>query len=334
MPVPLTCRFSSVFMVIIVSLAGAAFGQTSPADLQRELDAAHAKLDAARKAFRPKLDSIEKYQAAKKDVTAADAKMGEARQNKDANAFLKASAEKRKAETALRTVAKELEAADPQVQSVLARVAAAEAAAASYVRTREQAKAAEKEQQRKDRDARRAEYMAVVDDDHSKPSKTDAIPLHDDDANLVLVKAKPQDYANKPLVVCGAVSVSDVYPQRNRRAGGAVDVADVGRRIQAAILSADSFDKSSHYSFELRAITKDSKFYESCWLYQKRSMGDDVAKVLANAKQNSPDRDFLMRFKISASSNHIDREMFEVLDWQFLGKDGKWTPWHSEVTDN
>ena len=134
------------------------------------------------------------------------------------------------------------------------------------------------------------------------------IPFVGDEVSLTLVTAKPQDFVDKSFYVVGSVGVSDFYISSYRDA------------------------KPTHYSFDCFPVDKQGGRSNRIALYQLRTMGDDLVTAAVNRGGNN----FLLRVKITISSHFVKTyedagNTYELLDWQFIGDDGKWTPWHSET---
>jgi hypothetical protein len=307
-------KFLASAMSIFFSVAS--YGQSNqPAQppeksAKEQLDTATAELRIVQDRFNARLVLVPEYVDAKKQLEAATAKV-ESAQDSDR---LKAVTDKLQAQIALDAIVKKLQEANADITNANRNIQEAKQKVQAELDGQQQVAAAEGARRRQEWEQKRTDYKAIV---ASKMAETapdydrESIPLIGDETNLVLVKAKPQNYVDKPFFICGIV-----------RSGN-------------GFLFAYTDAKPTHYCLYFDSLNSKGQRGQDCSLFARRNMGDDIIKILAKLDEQKVH--LLMRFKVTISSHYVKTfddaaDQYEVLDWKFYdGTNKKWGPWHSEA---
>ncbi|MDD4891034.1 MAG: hypothetical protein PHU85_14020 [Phycisphaerae bacterium] len=245
------------------------------------------------------------YQELASQLDAATAKLAVA---PDAER-LAAATQRLNAKNELDAAVKRMEEADQELARARNNVKRLETLLERAVAAERQVKAAEAEAMRVERQEKLRVYREAW-GWNLLWGKDEGVKPVGDETSLTLVKAKPQTYLNKPFIITGIVEMSDYYNFGYRDA------------------------KKTHYALRFRAVDARGNAGSWAWLYQQRTLGDDIVNVLT--KEDKPDKSIPIRFKVTVSSDYVKtfddaQEQYEVIDWQFLGTGGKLSPWRSEV---
>jgi hypothetical protein len=145
-------------------------------------------------------------------------------------------------------------------------------------------------------------------------STTKPIKLMGDETTLVHVKADPQSYVGKQLIMTGGIQVSDYYNY------GYMD------------------EKDLYYSFDFREAVTPTKLGESCHLYLRRQNGKTISDtIVAKLATEGSAKMVRVRVKAAFDPEHFEGDgqkqwdMMELLDVQFSAPEGNdWKPWTLE----
>ena len=95
---------------------------------------------------------------------------------------------------------------------------------------------------------------------------------------------------------------------------------------------------ATHFAIALRPIAANAEpapSDQTAVFYLDKKKGESVVEVLSKRSQYWPNRPWCMRIKARVNPDRIanietTEKLYEMIDWQYLGKDG-WSPWYSEV---
>jgi hypothetical protein len=286
-------------------------------DLVAKSKALDKEMVAAKAAFRRNLPSLAEYQKAKKTLDDCNAKINDLRgakagaTDKELDAAIKA---KLAAQNELQKISSELEAKDAGVVAVNKKISDIDARLEALNLQRQledQKRHAQADQERREK---LDKYRAVVNRDFKTEERKElpSIPLVGDETGLSEVSASPEKFMNRSFIVCGHVKISDYYNY------GYSDA------------------KATHFAFAIYAVTADKRTAGRATMYLPRKDGDDLVEILAKREKYWPDAPWIMRVKLKIDPEYVKtfnqaQELYSLLDWQFLGKDGVWSPWHSEI---
>jgi hypothetical protein len=267
----------------------------------------------AKTAFRKKLPSIAEYAKAKQHLDDCIDAIATLQSKKAGDAEVDAAIRtKISADAALKKLIADLELKDATVAATMKKISEIDAKI-SEIRAAD-AEDAKLLKQRVE-EVRRANgklYRDVVDMDfNGEPKHRDSIPLLGDETSLLEPKASPQKFVNRPIIICGLVSISDYYNYGYEDA------------------------KPTHFSLSFHEVTANKQLGEYAHLYLDRKKGGPLVDVITRREKSWPHNPWVMRVKVLIDPKFTRtfsdaQELYTLTDWQFLGDDG-WTPWYSEV---
>lgn len=138
------------------------------------------------------------------------------------------------------------------------------------------------------------------------------VPHQKDETSLVRIKADPTKFLNKEVVICGGISVSDLYFGSYREA------------------------KETHFCFEFTEVgaTFNDVRRDTCYLYLSKEAGEAIVDALLTKAESNKGNNLksLARVKVYLSKSRYAADeswdYLEVIDVQFCEKDIKsWMPW-------